>query len=107
MMPLEHGKGGAALAQSQGDAAGMLNHPRGDADDLLHHRLDTPPLGGMAHRTVRADQSRLSNGAQDIEGQHGQRQHQIVGGELAGRQTFQVQVVLDSEWNCSCVPCPW
>jgi len=68
MMPLEHGKGGAALAQSQGDAAGMLNHPRGDADDLLHHRLDSPPFGGVSHRAVRTDQGCLTNGAQNVEG---------------------------------------
>ena len=39
----------------------------------------------MAHRTVRADQGGLADSAQDVEGQHRQRQHQIVGRELARR----------------------
>ena len=85
MMPLKHSKGRAAFPQSQGEAAGMLNHPRGNADDFLHHRSDAAPLGKVAHRTVRADQGGLADSAQDVEGQHRQRQHQIVGRELARR----------------------
>ena len=106
MMPFEHGEGCAALSQPQGEAAGMLNHPGRNADDLLHHRADPSMLGGMPHRAVGADQGRLADGAQDVEGQHRQREHQIVGGELARRQPLQVQIGFEPgvELRVSAVP---
>ena len=107
MMPLEHREGRAAFAQPQGEAPSMLNHPGRDADDLLHHRADSPPFGGVAHRAVRADQGRLADGAQEVEGQHRQGQHQIVGGDLPDGSRSRSRSVLNSEWNCSRVPCPW
>ena len=94
VVTLEHGEGGAALAKAQGQTPGMRDDAGGDADDFLHHGLQAPPLGGVANRAVGLDQGRLADGAQNVEGQHGQGQHQIVGGEFARRQALQVEIDL-------------
>lgn len=65
------------------DARCRQYHPRGNAHDLLHHRLDPPPLGGMAHRTIRADQSCLADGTQNIVSPHGQRQRAMASSKVS------------------------
>ncbi len=63
-----------------------------DRDEFLNDGLEAAPLGRMAHWGVGGQQGRLPHESQHVVGEHGERQDQVVGGELAGRQPLQVEV---------------
>jgi hypothetical protein len=67
---------------------------RSEIHQLLHDRADAPSLCRMADRRQFAGQSHQSDPAQDVVGEGAQRQNQVVGIELARRQSFEVQVGL-------------
>ncbi len=73
----------------------MRDDARNNANNLLHHCTQAPPLSRMTKRAVGLDQGRLADGAQNIEGQHGQGQHQIVGGEFVRRRALQVEICVE------------
>lgn len=53
-------------AQPQDQPAPALDEPARPVDQLLHHRLDPPALGRMAHRGVWPQQAALAHQAQDV-----------------------------------------
>lgn len=63
-----------------------------DHDEFLNDGLEPASRGRVANGGVGRQQGRLSHGSQHVVGEHGERQDQVVGGELAGRQPFQVEV---------------
>lgn len=64
-------------------------------DQFLQHGAQPAPLGRMADRAQLAGHAELSHQPQDVVGQLGEMQDQVVGGELAGRQALQVEIGLD------------
>ena len=80
-----------AVTEGELDAPTSVNHPRGQVHQLLHNGTDTPALGAMARRSIRAEQAVLPDPAQDVVGQHGTGEDQGVGGELARGKPLDVQ----------------
>lgn len=65
-MPLKHRKGRLTLPQAKNPAPGMPDHAGRLEYQLLHHRLDAPALGAVAHRRIGLVQSVLSNQTQQV-----------------------------------------
>ena len=92
-----------AKAQLQSLASG--DQPSGQIHQLLDHGFKPSALGCVPHRTKGSDQTRLPDKAKDVVGKGTQSHHQGIGGELATRQPFEIEIGLDSLWNCSEVAC--
>ena len=72
-----------------------MDQPRGQVHQLLHDGADTPALGTVPWRGVRAEQAVLPNPTQNVVGELSTGKDQRVGGEFARRQTLDVQVGLE------------
>lgn len=95
VQPHEH-RGRAVMGpEPEHHLPAMLDQPACPVDQLLHHRLDAPSLGRVAHRCVRPEQSALAHQAQDVHRQRREPAHQRVGVELARGQPGEVQVGLE------------
>ena len=95
VMALKHGIATVTLSQTKKPAPGMLDHSGRLEHQLLHHRLDAPALGNMAHRRIRLVQSVLPNQTQQVHRHCGQLAHQVVGVKLARRQTLQIHIAFE------------
>lgn len=98
VVTLECGKARIIGPQAQHPTPGVAHHAGGLVDHLLHHRLDAPPLGLVAHRRILAMQRMLTDQAQQVH-RHSRRPlqlraDQIVGAELARGQSLQTHVAL-------------
>ena len=71
------------------DQAGRQIH------QLLHDRSQPPTLRRVAHRRDRSREPEQTDPAQDVVGEAGQAQHQIIGVELARRQPLNVEISLE------------
>lgn len=94
-MVRKHLKRPIVAPQAQHQLAGMADHARGFAHQLLEHRFDAPALGFVAHRRERLVQSVLANQAQQIHRHRSQLAHQIVGVKFARGQKLQIHVGLE------------
>ena len=95
VMALKHGIATVTLSQTKKPAPGVLDHSCGLEHQILHHRLDAPTLGKMAHRRIRLVQSVLPNQTQQVHRHCGQLAHQVVGVKFARRQTLQILIGLE------------
>ena len=93
--PAEDAQGRAAPAKGELEASAGANQPGGQVHQLLHDGAQASALGLVTHRGVGTEQGAQANPAQDVVGKLGAGQHQGIGGELAGRQTFDVEVGLE------------
>jgi len=82
-----------AEAQLQSPAGG--EQPSGQIHQLLDHSSQPSAFGRMPHRSKGGDLARLPDKAEDIVGKGAQSHHQGVGGKLAVRQPFEIQVGLE------------
>jgi len=82
-------------AEGQFQTAARLHHACGQIHEFLNRGFDATPFCLVAHRGLPIDKSNLSDEAQHIVGQASKGQHQDVGGQLARRESFHVQVGLD------------
>lgn len=89
---LEYREGGTVPAELEHPTPGLPGELGGEIDELLHHCFDTPALGRMPDRSIRANEGLLAHQAQDVVGECSERQDQGVGGELARGQTLQIEV---------------
>ena len=83
VQPHEHRRGTVIGPQSEDQPASMLDQPPGAVDEFLHHRLQAPALGLVAHRCVGPEQAALAHQAQDVHRQRRQAAYQRVGVELS------------------------
>ena len=81
-MPIKHGIATVTLSQTKKPAPGVLDHSGRLEHQLLHHRLDAPALGNMAHRRIRLVEGILSNQTQQVHRHRSQLAHQVVGVKL-------------------------
>jgi len=95
VVPLKHRKTPVTFTQTQDPAPGMADHAGRLEHQLLHHRLDAPALGFVAHRRVGLCQSVLPNQAQQIHRHCGELADQIVGVKLSARQALQIHISLE------------
>ena len=79
VMALKHGIATVTLSQTKKPASGVLDHSCRLEHQLLHHRLDAPALGNMAHRRIRLVQSVLPNQTHQVHRHCGELTHQVVG----------------------------
>jgi hypothetical protein len=95
VMALKHRKGRITRTQTQRPLSGMRNHPSCLEHQLLHYRLDATALGFVAYRRIRLVQGVLANQAQQIHRHSSKLADQIVGVELARRQSLQIHIGLE------------
>jgi hypothetical protein len=81
-------------AQAEHEAPRMLDDASSAVDELLHHRLDAPYLGGVALQCLRAQQPALADQAQ-VHRHRGELAHEAVGVELARGQPGEIQIGLE------------
>ena len=82
-----------AESQLQSPAGG--DQPCGQIHQLLDHGSQPSAFGRMPHRTKGGDQALLPDKAEDVVGKGTQSHHQGVGGKLAARQSFEIQIGLE------------
>ena len=95
VVPLKHRKAPVTLTQTQDPAPSMADHAGRLEHQLLHHRLDAPALGCVAHWRVGLCQCVLPNQAQQIHRHRGELANQIVGVKLSARQALQIHIGLE------------
>jgi|GEM_PF-2885407 len=75
--------------------AACSDHSGRQVHQLLDHRPDSSALHRMADRRKSPPKSVLSQNAKDFIGKSPESQHQGIGGEFSGGQSFQVQIGFD------------
>ena len=83
VQPHEHRGRPVVGPESEHHLPAMLDQAARPLDQLLHHRLDAPSLGLVAHRRIGPEQSALAHQPQDVHRHGRQPAHQRVGVELA------------------------
>jgi len=93
--PLEACEGDGGLGKGEDPLPGMMLDAGSQGADLPDHGFDPTAFGWMATRSIRSEERLLSNHTQDVVGHGTECEDQVIGGELAGRQTLQVEIGLD------------
>ena len=81
--------------KSQDQLGSRADESPSSIDQRLHHRLQALAFGCMSYRRVRPEQTALADQAQDVHRNRRGLAHQVVGVELARRQSGQVQYGLE------------
>ena len=83
-----------ALTQTDDPLSGMLRYVAGHVDQVVDSRVVASAFYLMFKFRIPFSECFLANHAQDVEGQNGQLQHELVCVELVGRPTLQIHVRL-------------
>ena len=82
-----------AKAQLQSPAGG--DQPSSQIHQFLDHGFQPPAFGRMSHWSKGSNQARLPDKTKDVVGKPTQGHHQGIGGKLAARQPFEIEIGLE------------